>query len=1332
MRDTLSGFFKGNIPFLFLAGYEKEYNEIYARFLEAPEELRGNEELATKLYEMMKEIDTYGFQFENLARYEDALLFYKHALKYLLLSYELVWDVDAYHHLAICELTIARTELALAELSDFEATYKRYLARTSAALSDPNLTHDPVLNMRNQVRELFEKSPIIYAELFSELIVETMQMINEVHEEELIKDYEFHSLLAMLDYLLIIFVKEDNEVLLEQHLSLINLLIDNLGAEQALKLVYEQFDTLLHAPYVPTAYKAKYRAFYALLYETGETKDTTIRIFISSVFRDFQKERDIIQNVVLPEMKDFCLRKYGLDFEIIDLRWGIELNEHLSEFETMYKVLSVCGEMIKKAHPYFLLFVSDEYGTEVAPELVNQIYPFLGALKPVSITEVEYLLRTYEDEKLDDVLLFAKNKASITNKEVLGLISNIETKLPSAKWLSYTADAENLAALIIKALKAKITKNHAPQQVYDKTEFKLEQLASKMVGFKDHLDFALSKLREENRMIFALNSPIGGGKSTFLAKLYTEAKKAGSVTFAFLTKDYDYDVTEFEFMMFVKDSLEALLEIERAEQESVSMYALLNEIKALVKALPKEMRIVFFVDDYDLLIPSSELLAWITTDFRPLQFVVSVTQATALLRLISTGAIPIQLREISDDDFKLFVTKKFHDHFKVANQSLVDRLHLKFTKENLTINPLYLNALIDHLIYIDARDYQNIYDDIKTDQITFKQAIMNYQRLLIYEFPLSLEAYAEEKLKAYIKQSKEHEFLLAALAFTYLTGISLNELNTLFKAAKHDYTLSSFIDLKFELGSLIEVNEINYAKIRHEFVARKLFKLLRPEILNLLAALIRHKMELFPYSPVIRSYMHFNEYTELVTLFTNGNYLLKGVISRELLYSLEDEQYIFNFIAEVELDRNTLFFFHTLYTDHIELATSVYPLTFKFLSAIITRLEQELDRYEDKEQIYNFYAIFAKELLEHTPKKEEENVFNHHYDFIKNNLGKFNVNNPFIINYFSSFVVSIRRSVFNFSDILSDFYELVFEPFNVTQITWLDARFAFIKLAHLLGWVFGVSDVPALQLLIELYDVTYGEKLDLDKLDGQIDLLFFIAEAATARGQREEAFKYYRLLRRALYHESLAFPNTTKLIKIRSTTTNNLAANYISDYLNEFYHDPAYFDRTDDEFKVTFDYVEGLILETVFTAQTTFNASHHTESLVNNNVSNLNYSIFYATFAKEPLKAIQNLSSSIVNTVSQFEHHLFDHRGVINALLYNQIFLDYYGLKVYDSLAIFDLYKTELAKYNPPRETLNAESIFSFTNMQLQVMRLEKSETYVLLERAVIDFINYLATLPPA
>ena len=53
----------------------------------------------------------------------------------------------------------------------------------------------------------------------------------------------------------------------------------------------------------------------------------TVRVFISSTFRDFHGERDLLARCVFPRLRSFA-RALCLDLCEIDLRWGIP--EHLA------------------------------------------------------------------------------------------------------------------------------------------------------------------------------------------------------------------------------------------------------------------------------------------------------------------------------------------------------------------------------------------------------------------------------------------------------------------------------------------------------------------------------------------------------------------------------------------------------------------------------------------------------------------------------------------------------------------------------------------------------------------------------------------------------------------------------------------------------------------------------------------------------------------------------------------------------------------------------------------------------------------------------------------
>ena len=62
----------------------------------------------------------------------------------------------------------------------------------------------------------------------------------------------------------------------------------------------------------------------------------TVRVFISSTFRDFHAERDYLVKYVFPELRQWC-EQYKLHLVDIDLRWGVTEKEAESG-----KVIELC------------------------------------------------------------------------------------------------------------------------------------------------------------------------------------------------------------------------------------------------------------------------------------------------------------------------------------------------------------------------------------------------------------------------------------------------------------------------------------------------------------------------------------------------------------------------------------------------------------------------------------------------------------------------------------------------------------------------------------------------------------------------------------------------------------------------------------------------------------------------------------------------------------------------------------------------------------------------------------------------------------------------------
>lgn len=121
-----------------------------------------------------------------------------------------------------------------------------------------------------------------------------------------------------------------------------------------------------------------------------------IEYFISSTFRDMQAERDVLHNLVLPEIKRYANER-GEDFEFMDLRWGINTGKE-NPNENMAKVLSVCLRDVERCQPQMIVLIGDRYGSVPNDETLNRFMAHStngiyneSDLKNRSVTEIEIL-----------------------------------------------------------------------------------------------------------------------------------------------------------------------------------------------------------------------------------------------------------------------------------------------------------------------------------------------------------------------------------------------------------------------------------------------------------------------------------------------------------------------------------------------------------------------------------------------------------------------------------------------------------------------------------------------------------------------------------------------------------------------------------------------------------------------------------------------------------------------------------------------------------------------------------------------------------------------------
>jgi WD40 repeat protein len=92
--------------------------------------------------------------------------------------------------------------------------------------------------------------------------------------------------------------------------------------------------------------------------------DHTVRVFISSTFRDMHAERDHLVTVVFPELHE-RIERLGLEFFDVDLRWGVPAKDANGETANSWEY---CRQWIDRVEPFFVCILGQRYGWEPEPE----------------------------------------------------------------------------------------------------------------------------------------------------------------------------------------------------------------------------------------------------------------------------------------------------------------------------------------------------------------------------------------------------------------------------------------------------------------------------------------------------------------------------------------------------------------------------------------------------------------------------------------------------------------------------------------------------------------------------------------------------------------------------------------------------------------------------------------------------------------------------------------------------------------------------------------------------------------------------------------------------
>ena len=469
----------------------------------------------------------------------------------------------------------------------------------------------------------------------------------------------------------------------------------------------------------------------------------TIRVFISSTFRDMHGERDLLTRFVFPELR---ARAHALHIQLyeVDLRWGVTEEESRS-----HRALSICLNEISKCQYFVGLlgqrygWIQDEYHCPDSPE-----YDWLkGYPSGRSITEVEmYHAALCDPDKANGkAFFFFRNKSLLeevpaeyredfssespaTAEKMERLKSEIRTSglevydnYP-AKWLgeaegrAMVGGLEDFGLRVLHNLWNAIQKDFpegeqgdAISQATAAHNSFLETHSSSFVGRKALLKSAMDLVQEESDgALVAASGKSGSGKTAFMATLAQMCMDSTQTKFYVLP----------HFVSAVPDSTDIVsvltrfchemkrrfgVDLEVPEGYSDLAHTWVEFAEKSVANAGQNAKLVMVIDGIDLLEDkhNARAMEWLPEEIpKGVVIVLSAVEGGSCLAALQRRKVPpkvVVVGAMDISDKAEMVRHQLSKHRKTLDESpFNNQMKVLLTKKDAN-NPLYLHLACEEL-----------------------------------------------------------------------------------------------------------------------------------------------------------------------------------------------------------------------------------------------------------------------------------------------------------------------------------------------------------------------------------------------------------------------------------------------------------------------------------------------------------------------------------------------------------------------------------------------------------------------------------------------------------
>lgn len=525
-----------------------------------------------------------------------------------------------------------------------------------------------------------------------------------------------------------------------------------------------------------------------------------VSIFISSTFQDMDLERDCLRRYVLPKLQEYFV-KYGIDIQLIDLRWGITTSEEVDVKEKEAKILRSCFQMIDDCNPFFICFLGERYGwtpPEIRLHSMNEFADDSSFSSPMekklSVTQMEIEYGILLKNNYRHSLVFLRNEQSynhlppntkqqyLPESEEYKLILDQRKEMLRKKFeaagcsdhvkdyiIPLYANTDKELYTFIRLLTESICcliKNAIQPQDVNLRKYIVENFLKAYLPPLNLLSIIMEDIKQGKNVL--LYGSEGIGKTSFSLYLRNELiQKIGERIVLFHSADFSEDPLDTYSM--VRKWTSTLCGAEKLALGSIEDEWL--RFQMIVKQNNKS--VIIIIDAYDALdLVNNNLFLCRNSQ---IQFIIL---STARIKNWETffSLKPYHLSGFSRNEVLTIIQCICKENGKRLDKDLLSLILDKRLDINGLYNPLDVKTIIQFILTVDKADFQRIRSlDVESEE----DKITSYLAQVIIDTPHDIKAQGLIILEKVLQLFGEKELLPFKLIALSLRGLNEAEISNI-------------------------------------------------------------------------------------------------------------------------------------------------------------------------------------------------------------------------------------------------------------------------------------------------------------------------------------------------------------------------------------------------------------------------------------------------------------------------------------------------------------------------------------------------------------------------